>query len=68
MGRGEARGSIKVYKGVLGKDVFLPGGARKKNSLLSTQIAFVMVKVSSLRTAFVANPLLDQIYSFFSHV
>ena len=39
-------------QGVLGKDVFPPRGARKKN----TQIAFILV------IAFVANPLLDQLY------
>ena len=40
----------------MGMDVFPPRGARKKN----TQIAFVLL------IAFVANPLLDQLYSFFS--
>ena len=70
IGRGKARRSIKsvtvVHKGSWGRMCFLRAERRRKIHKLHS--IFIMVKVSALLLliAFVANPLLDQLYSLFS--
>ena len=63
---GVLRGMLisRSHKGSVGRMCFLRAERRRKIA----QIAFVMVKVSALLLliTFVANPLLDQFYSFFS--